>query len=95
MPLTPKKRSKRTPNYVNGWPVPTGKEPMARHHTHVWVLELAVLEARRQVVGKWEIWQAFNTRAEAMEERDKDNGKKFALPKFMYRIRKYVPEAIR
>jgi hypothetical protein len=68
---------------------------MSRPTLCVWVLEIAVLNAVRPTISHWEIWQAFNTRSEAVAERDKPwKGKIKISKKFQrstQRIRKYVP----
>lgn len=58
-----------------------------------WVLEIGVLHATQPQIAYWEIWQAFNTRSEAVAERDKPQkiGSK-AFHRATMRIRKYVPE---
>lgn len=57
----------------------------------VWVLEIAVLTAKGDRIAYWEIWEAFNTKSEAVSEQRKNGQSK--LPKIgsWQRIRKYVP----
>lgn len=69
---------------------------MSRHKFNVWVLEIAILNAVRPTISHWEVWQAFNTRSEAVAERDKPQKGKLKFSKrwirATQRIRKYVPE---
>lgn len=74
----------------------------------VWVLEIAVLKARTAALhreGKglsvraediayWEVWQAFNSRSEAVKARNEGTGRfvERKVPQIYWRIRKYVPE---
>ena len=59
----------------------------------VWVLEVAVLAAKQDRILWWEVWEAFNTRSEAVAARRKgEKGKFGALMKKCQRIRKYIPE---
>lgn len=60
----------------------------------VWVVEVGVLHATKPFVSQWEIWQAFNTRHEAVKERlrmhSKVETKRFH--EATTRIMKYVPD---
>lgn len=53
---------------------------------YVWVLELGIFGSRGHKITKWEPWESFNTRAEAVERRDC-----LTVPKTGWRIVKYVP----
>ena len=59
----------------------------------VWVMEIAILSASGKRILYWEVWKTFNTRAEAVAERDKPRAK-WVSRRFVEattRIRKYVP----
>lgn len=66
---------------------------------YVWVLEIGIYHATLPKISKWEVWQSFNTRSEAVAERDKPSSSKFRVSRrarrAMFRIVKYVPEATR
>jgi hypothetical protein len=66
---------------------------MAQPEHCVWVLELAILNARCDRISYWEVWEPFNTRSEAVKKRNKETGtfKQRKVPKSCWRIRKYVP----
>lgn len=63
----------------------------------VWVREVGVLHADKDVISTWEVWGAFNTKREAEEDLRHDFEKRpsWVTAKFhrmTNRIRKYVPE---
>ena len=54
----------------------------------VWVIELAVLTADGMRTASWDIWEAFNTRAEALiRKRAMQKG----IDDGALRIKKYIP----
>lgn len=69
---------------------------MSKDKFCVWVWEIAVLKANGNGIAYWEVWQAFNTRAEAVEAQKRERlGGKLKLSQNFYRatqrMRKYVP----